>query len=139
MGSEESFDGAKVALFVGDKLVVILRDELPGLSFAGHWDLPGGGREGAETAFECVVRECEEELGLVLRQQDVVWTRAFSNAVTGNGNVWFFVAKLPAKAAGQVRFGDEGQRWSLMSVQAYLAHPMAVPAFQDRLRMWMKV
>jgi 8-oxo-dGTP diphosphatase len=139
MGTEGGFDGAKVALFLGDKLAVILRDDLPGLSFAGHWDLPGGGRERHETPFECVARECEEELGLVLRQQNMVWSRAFSNAVTGKGNVWFFVAKLPVDAVEQVRFGSEGQCWSMMSTQGYLSHPKAVPAFQGRLRMWMEL
>lgn len=40
------FDGAKLALYLGEKLAVILRDDLPGLLFADHWDLPGGGRRG---------------------------------------------------------------------------------------------
>ena len=50
------FDGAKLALYVGEKLAVILRDDTPGLPFADHWDLPGGGREGEETPLGCALR-----------------------------------------------------------------------------------
>lgn len=58
------FDGAKLALYLGPQLAVILRDATPGLGFADHWDLPGGGREGRERPLDCALRECKEELGL---------------------------------------------------------------------------
>lgn len=137
MGDIAGFDGAKVALFIGEKLAVILRDESPELSYAGHWDLPGGGREGAETSFACVARECKEELGLSLRESNVLWSRAFTDASGGKRTVWFYVARLPETAERRVVFGDEGQRWTLMSPAVFLAHPKAIPAFQERLRIWM--
>jgi 8-oxo-dGTP diphosphatase len=130
------FDGAKVALFLGEKLIVILRDEAPDLSYAGYWDLPGGGREGEETPVECVAREWYEELGVLVVEGDVVWSRTFTHAVCDKGTVWFFVAQLPENVSAQVQFGDEGQRWTLMTMNAFLTHPKAVPAFQDRLKMW---
>jgi 8-oxo-dGTP diphosphatase len=136
MAEDAAFEGAKVALFLGEKLVVILRDELPGLSFAGHWDFPGGGREAEETPFECVARECEEELGLHLRARDVRWQQPYASSVTATGLVWFFVACLPEKAVHDVMFGNEGQRWTLMTPDAFIAHPKAVPAFQKRLCDW---
>ncbi len=43
------FGGAKLALYLGDALAVLLRDATPDLIWAGYWDLPGGGREGSET------------------------------------------------------------------------------------------
>ena len=42
------FSGAKLALFLGADLLVIRRDMRPDIPFPGHWDLPGGGREGEE-------------------------------------------------------------------------------------------
>ncbi len=135
MGQDEGFDGAKLALFIGAKLAVILRDDIPGLPFAGYWDLPGGGREGDETPLECALRECREELGLAVPEGAVTWRQRF----TEDGQVkWFFVAGLPDRAAQDVTFGDEGQRWTLMSSDAFLAHPKAVPAFQARLRLFLK-
>ena len=128
------FTGAKMALYIGDKLAVILRDDLPGLPYAGHWDFPGGGREGDERPLACVLRECHEELGLVVPRTAVVWEYAF---VEQGQDKWFCVAKLPACAADEVKFGDEGQRWELMSVARFLAHPKAIPFLQARLRVYL--
>lgn len=134
MGQEEPFGGAKLALFIGAKLAVILRDEYPDLPFAGYWDLPGGGREGGETPLHCALRECREELGLTVPEDAVTWRQRFKE----DGQVkWFFVAKQPARIADDVLFGDEGQRWMLMSADEFLAHPKAVPAFQARLRLFL--
>ena len=47
MGQQTAFHGAKLAVFLGEKLAVILRDDYPGSPFAGYWDLPGGGARGA--------------------------------------------------------------------------------------------
>lgn len=134
MGSNVAFDGSKIALFLGDALAVILRDEIEGLPFAGYWDLPGGGREGDETPFACGQRECLEELGLHVPQSAVAWSRAYAE---GLQTKWFFVAHLPASAADRVVFGDEGQRWALMSPTAFVAHAKAVPAFQQRLQAYL--
>ena len=128
------FDGAKLALYLGDKLAVILRDDTPGLLFADHWDLPGGGREGDETPLACALRECREELGIVVPEGAVIWEGSFDE---GGRIKWFFVARLPAEAEAQIVFGDEGQRWRLMTVAEFLNHPRAVPAFQDRLRVYL--
>jgi 8-oxo-dGTP diphosphatase len=137
-GSQEhlnmGYEGAKLALYLGDALAVILRDERAAIPFPGHWDLPGGGREGDEAPLTCALRECREELGLLVPEDAVVWGRRFVE--DGQGK-WFFVAELPADAAGQVVFGNEGQRWQLMAEDVFLAHPKAVPEFQDRLRCYL--
>jgi 8-oxo-dGTP diphosphatase len=137
-GQEMQFDGAKVALFLGARMVVILRDNLPGRPFAGYWDLPGGGREGEESPFGCVARECHEELGLRLLPADIAWSRAFDSAAPGKGIGWFFAAHLAAEAAQEIRFGEEGQRWALMTPEAFLGHSKAIPAFQTRLRQYLR-
>lgn len=135
MGNTDRFEGAKLALYLGDKLAVILRDETPGLIFPGYWDLPGGGREGAESPWDCAQRECFEELGLQVPRKAVVWARAFEEGIAIK---WFFVARLPSDAARDVIFGEEGQRWALMAPADFLAHAKAVPAFQDRLRLYLQ-
>ncbi len=125
------FHGAKLALFLGDELAVILRDERPDIPWPGHWDLPGGGREGEESPEACVLRELREELGLCLAESDLDYARAYHR----DGLIfWFLAARMPAALANDIVFGAEGQLWQLMPATAYLSHTNAVPQFQTRLR-----
>ncbi|WP_188478819.1 NUDIX domain-containing protein [Primorskyibacter flagellatus] len=125
-----SFGGAKLILLIGGQLLVIRRDDRPDILWPGHLDFPGGGREGAETAEACVLRETEEELGLRLSPEDLVWRMC----VTGSrGMSVFFAAELVAGHDQHIVFGDEGQGWALMSPADYAAHALAIPHFADRL------
>ncbi|XDA98038.1 NUDIX hydrolase [Sulfitobacter sp. LCG007] len=124
------FEGGKIALYLGSKLVVILRDMDETIPFPGHWDLPGGGREGDETPVECVLRETEEELGLKIPVDALAWGRAY---LERDRRHWFFVGRLPEIAVKQIRFGNEGQGWQLMRDQTFIDHPRAIPHLQSRL------
>lgn len=124
------FRGAKLALFLGGELLVIRRDQKPDIPWPGRWDLPGGGREGVESPEACVLRETREEVGLVLAASDLVWARSYRQS---NGTVWFFAAEMPGALAGQIRFGDEGQGWRLMTAEAYGRDPLAIPHFVTRV------
>ncbi len=135
MAEHPPFEGAKIALYLGDALAVILRDDKPGLPFPDHWDLPGGGREGNESPLDCALRECEEELGLRVPKEKIIWQRQF---LEGTQARWFFVARLPQSATADVVMGDEGQGWMLMSQDEFLAHPKAVPAFKERLKVYLR-
>lgn len=126
------FSGAKLALLRGPDLVTILRDDLPHIPWPGHWDLPGGGREDAETPLDCALRETEEELGLKIPRRAIGWSRLYPGPEPAG--CWFFAAELPELDPARIRMGDEGQEWRLMPVAAFLAQPLAVPHLRDRLR-----
>ncbi len=49
-----------------NRILLLLRDEKPGLPCSGMWDLPGGHVEAHETPEQCIVREMDEEMGLRL-------------------------------------------------------------------------
>ena len=125
-----AFSGAKLFLFLGSKLVVILRDNKPDIPFPDHWDLPGGGRDGAESPIDCVLRETEEEVGLSLSSDYLVWARSYGQ---GAFISWMFAAHLPAIRADDLKLGEEGQDMSLMTPQTYATHPRAIPHFAHRL------
>ncbi|HHW1840106.1 TPA: NUDIX hydrolase [Pseudomonas aeruginosa] len=127
------FSGAKLALFYGDHLVVYKRDEKPGIPFPGYWDFPGGGREGLETPAECALRELEEEFSIRLEEPRIEWQRQYPSTSGSAPFAYFLVTRLEDREFEAIRFGDEGQYWRLMEVDAYLAHAMAVPYLQSRL------
>lgn len=43
-----------------------LRDDIPGIAWPGHWGVLAGGCEEGETPRETIVRELQEEAGLVV-------------------------------------------------------------------------
>ncbi|MDX2484452.1 MAG: NUDIX hydrolase [Pseudodonghicola sp.] len=129
------FSGAKLALFLGPDLLVIQRDDRPDIPWPGHWDLPGGGREGIETPVDCALRETREEVDLTLSPDQITWSRSY---LRPHGRVWFFVAHLPAARVADVRLGDEGQDWCLMAPRTYCRHPLAVPHFAETLALYLE-
>lgn len=130
-----SFSGAKLALFLGANLLVILRDDRPDIPYPGHWDLPGGGREGQETPEACVLRETREEVGLDLSPSELAWSNSYRRP---RGLVWFFAAHLSRDTTDRIVFGCEGQEWRLMAPNDYCSHPLSVPHFAEQLRLYME-
>ncbi|WP_425074251.1 NUDIX domain-containing protein [Sagittula sp. S175] len=125
--ARRAFRGAKLMLFAGDDLLVIRRDDLPGLEWAGYLDLPGGLREPGETPEACVLRELREELGLDL---PVELLRVALIRHAPKGVEWFFAAHGPADLVDRVRFGDEGQGWKPMRPEGFVEAEDAIPHFR---------
>jgi 8-oxo-dGTP diphosphatase len=127
------FVGAKAALFCEGRVLTCLRDDRPGLPWAGHWDLPGGGREGAESPETCLLRELFEEFGLCLTPARLVWRRVFPSMHDPAKLSVFFGGWLGRDEVASIVFGDEGQGWDLMPVEGFLGHATAVPEMQRRV------
>lgn len=130
------FDGAKVALFLGSQIAVLQRDDIPVIPFPGLWDMPGGGREPGESPMDCVIRETREELSLGLLPGDFHYARPYLDE-TGP-EVWYFAARIDPSHTDEIRLGEEGQGWALMTPEAYLAHPLLIPPLAGRLRDYLK-
>ncbi|MEM9425648.1 MAG: NUDIX domain-containing protein [Pseudomonadota bacterium] len=128
------FLGCKLAILVGEQIVTILRDDIPTIPWPGYWDLPGGGREGAESPEACVLRELEEELGLVWAPTTLQWSAQSHNS---RGTVWFFVTEAPEFDVAEVTFGNEGQEWRLQQLDWYLTEAKAVPHHLGPLRKYL--
>lgn len=125
-----AFSGAKLAILVDGCVLTILRDEHPGIPWPGHWDLPGGGREGRESPLACALRETQEELALNLSSDAVRWGRCYGG---GRARTWFFACRVRSEVLSEVRLGNEGQRWCAMPVAEFVSNALAVPHFRSRL------
>lgn len=134
MSERARFSGSKIGLLCEGLLLTYQRDDKPTIPWPGMWDLPGGGREGDETPLECVIRETREEFDLSLDPGCIVWTQAYPGQGLNGLDTWFFVAEVPPGTFAAIRFGDEGQRWEVTTVEKFLAKPDAIGHLQQRLR-----
>lgn len=128
------FTGCKIALFCGDKLLTILRDDKSNIPYPNTWELPGGGRESDETPFECVAREVYEELGIHLTEDCLLCSKVYPSMLFEGKESVFLVGKLAQEQFDKIVFGDEGQGYKLMSVEEFLGSDKVVPQLQERVR-----
>jgi len=70
--------GTSIAILHDTSVVVILRDNNPGIAYANRWDLPGGQREPDERPVDCGLREAQEEVGLIISEDSIVWQKEYS-------------------------------------------------------------
>ena len=132
------FTGCKIALFCEDRILTILRDDKSNIPYSNTWELPGGGREGDESPFECVAREVYEELGIHLTEDCLLWSKVYPSMLFEGKESVFLVGKLRQEQFDSIVFGDEGQGCKLMSVEEFLGSDKVVPQLQDRVRDYME-
>ena len=128
------FTGVKAALVLNDnQLLIIQRDNKPGLSWAGLWDFPGGAREGKEDPFECLAREVKEELDINISEQAVVWQKTHPAMHDPSLTAYFMVIRITQADIDSIKFGDEGQGWKLISVDDFMNSQDVVEPLKGRL------
>ena len=132
------FTGCKIALICDGQILTILRDDKEDIPWPNMWELPGGGREGNETPFECVAREVYEELNIQLSKADVIWFQIYPSMLDENKKSVFLVGRLTQEQFESIIFGDEGQGYKLVSFEEFLTSDRVVPQLQERVRDYME-
>ena len=133
------FSGCKIALLCDGRLLTILRDDFPTIPWPNMWELPGGGREGEETPFECVQREVFEELGLKLEEADILWVKAYPGMLDPDKTSIFMVGIITQEDFASIAFGDEGQTYQMRDVSQFLSDKKVIPQLQNRLKDYLEV
>ena len=128
------FTGCKIALICDRQILTILRDDKETIPYPNMWDLPGGGREGNETPFECVAREVYEELNIQLSKEEVIWSGIYPGLLDETKQFVFLVGNLAQEEFDRIDFGDEGQGYKLVSLEEFLTSDRVVPQLQEGVR-----
>ena len=132
------FTGCKIALICDGQMLTILRDDKMTIPWPNMWELPGGGREGDESPFECAAREVYEELGIHLNEDCLLWSKVYPSMLFEGRQSVFMVGQLSQDQFDNITFGDEGQTYKLMSIEEFLNSKQAVPQLQERVRDYLK-
>lgn len=138
LDSRMDFQGCKIALICGDKVLTILRDDKENIPWPNMWELPGGGREGNESPFECAAREVYEELGIHLDEDCLLWSKIYPSVIFKDKQSVFMVGQLRQEQFDNIIFGDEGQGYKLMPIEEFLGSDKVVPQLQDRVRAYLE-
>lgn len=133
------FTGSKIALICGESVLTILRDDKENIPWPNMWELPGGGREGDESPFECAAREVYEELGIYLNENCLLWSKVYPSMLFEGRQSVFMVGQLSQDQFDSIVFGDEGQAYKLMNIEVFLSSSQVVPQLQERVKDYLKV
>jgi len=100
-------------LYVEDKFLIQLRDDIPGIVYPGHWGLFGGHIENNETPEEALKRELIEEIGY---EVDCLtpW------ATYQDESRWRYVFSAPLKIPIEQIVLGEGWDYALVSVHSII-------------------
>lgn len=126
MRPDRPYVGVGGVVFVDGRVVLIRRGKEP---LRGRWVIPGGTVELGETLHEAVVREMEEETGLLVRPREVVLV--FDRIQREHGAVeyhYVVIDYLCDYVSGKPRAGSDADEVALVArdeVEAYDMPPQA--------------
>ncbi len=112
-----------VALIDSDRQV-LLQQRAPGRSMAGLWEFPGGKVEDGETPEAALVREIEEELGIVLDQAALV-PSCFASAALGDRHMILLLYSCREWRGEPAPLDAAALRWVTLAEMRYLPMPPA--------------
>ena len=111
MESQNTFRIASVILNApGGRVLLQLRDNKPEILFPDCWVIFGGQIEGEELPKAAAIREIEEELGIRLKETEVVF---FKKYLSPGKEEFFYTASISEDLSGIVLM--EGQKMAFFS------------------------
>lgn len=104
-----------------DGRILALKRAADDHSRGGSWDLPGGGYEEGEQVVEAVIREVQEEAGLVVRQVRPLYIANHMDIKEGffAGLNVFGVCYVSTEWSGEVVISDEHAKYMWLTVEEF--------------------
>ena len=62
-------------------------------TYSDYWEFPGGKVEKNETSIECVIREVYEEIGIIIKDCELFYTKQYFNNKSDNVYLEFFLVR----------------------------------------------
>lgn len=106
-------------IVVNRQLVLIKRNEIPGLHDSGKWSLPGGEVDPGETYDTALKRELIEEINLDVERCSVI--QIGGNEAMGAVHGLYAVL-ITEEIAKEMRLGDEGQAIGRFDINTLINH-----------------
>ncbi|MFM2423995.1 MAG: hypothetical protein RLZZ70_384 [Candidatus Parcubacteria bacterium] len=133
MSTTKKWTGAGGAIVYKNQLLMMLRDDKPGLRFANKWDFAGGRRNNSDDSPEaCFIRETQEEFGITIVPEMICYKQLYPNLSTGVTDSYFFVAEVTKTDIQNIAFGTEGQGWTLFTPAEFFSHPDVIAPLKQR-------
>lgn len=104
-----------IVVFNG-KLLLLQRDDTPGIRDSKRWQLPGGGVEEGETPDTAMRRELQEEISIIPKVLNFLATPYLKTHV--------YYAPLTEEEAAKIKKGDEGRDLRFFSLDEISAIPL---------------
>lgn len=105
--------GVKAFVVYDKRLLFILRDNNPNISFPNTWSLPGGGIEDGESETEAISRELKEEICIVPKGIVFLGKQIYKDG----SEVYRYLVYLKREEYEDLKLGDEGQKLDFFSIE----------------------
>lgn len=134
-------NAAAAILTINGEYLLQLRDSKRGIFFPNHWGCFGGGAEPGESVEQALVREINEELGILLEPGAArYFTRFdFDLGFAGLAPIWryFYEIALAPSLMSTLR-PREGRDMRLFPAEAILTHDIALTPY-DAFALWLHI
>ncbi len=140
--------GVKAVVIHEGKILLVLRDNIPTISYPNTWNTPGGGIDEGESPKEAIVRELQEEINLLPKEVIDTGTTTY----TDGSVVHRFFVPVSDQEFSSIYLVSEGQKigWFTLdelfqlevsphSMVYYKAHEQQIPDLLDGKRDFVSV
>ena len=108
LDSRMDFQGCKIALICGDKVLTILRDDKDDIPCPNMWSCQVVVVKETKV-LSSAQREVYEELGIHLDEDCLLWSKIYPSVIFKDKQSVFMVGQLRQEQFDNITFGDEGQ------------------------------